>query len=54
MEIMGPSRRTEFHLDKELNDESLREELDLIEEIQLRASLREATLSYPKCAIGYQ
>ena len=44
VEIMEPSRRTERPLKEEMNDESLRDELDLIEEIQPGAALREATL----------
>ncbi|MCI36580.1 hypothetical protein A2U01_0057803, partial [Trifolium medium] len=44
VEVGEPSRRTEQPLDKEMNDEALREELDLVEEIRTGASLREATL----------
>ncbi|MCI66857.1 gypsy retrotransposon integrase-like protein, partial [Trifolium medium] len=44
VEIGEPSRRTEQSLDEELNDEALREELDLVEENRTGASLREATL----------
>ena len=41
---MEPSRRTEEPLDEEMNDEALRDELDLVEEIRSGAALREATL----------
>ncbi|PNX81943.1 gag-pol polyprotein [Trifolium pratense] len=44
VEIGEPSRRTEQPLDEEQNDEALRQELDLVEEIRTRASLKEATL----------
>ncbi|CAJ2662240.1 unnamed protein product [Trifolium pratense] len=44
VEIGEPSRRTEQPLDEEQNDEALREELDLVEEIRAGASLKEATL----------
>ena len=44
IEIMEPSRRTEEPLDEEMNDEALRDELDLVEEIRSGAALREATL----------
>ncbi|MCI87643.1 hypothetical protein A2U01_0108927, partial [Trifolium medium] len=44
VEIGEPSRRTEQPLDEEMNDEALREELDLVEEIRTGASLQEATL----------
>ena len=44
VEIREPSRRTENPLDEEMNDEALRDELDLVEEIRSRAALREATL----------
>ncbi|MCI52831.1 hypothetical protein A2U01_0074077, partial [Trifolium medium] len=44
VEIGEPSRRTEQPLDEEMNDEALREELDLVEETRTGASLREATL----------
>ncbi|CAJ2636234.1 unnamed protein product [Trifolium pratense] len=44
VEIGEPSRRTEQPLDEEQNDEALREELDLVEEIRTGASLKEATL----------
>ena len=33
VEIREPSMQTEFPLDEEMNDEALREELDLIEEV---------------------
>ncbi|MCI97924.1 hypothetical protein A2U01_0119225, partial [Trifolium medium] len=33
VEIGEPSRRTKQSLDEEMNDEALREELDLVEEI---------------------
>ncbi|MCI97021.1 hypothetical protein A2U01_0118321, partial [Trifolium medium] len=41
VEVGEPSRRTEQLLDEEMNDEALREELDLVEEIRTGASLRE-------------
>ena len=44
VEIREPSRRTEASLDEELNDEALREELDLVEEVRSGAALREASL----------
>ena len=44
VEIMEPSRRIERPLNKEMNDEALRNELDLVEEIRLGAALREGTL----------
>ncbi|KAK2356969.1 hypothetical protein QL285_094283 [Trifolium repens] len=44
VEIGEPSRRTQQPLDEEMNDEALREELDLVEEIRTGASLKEATL----------
>ncbi|MCH82123.1 hypothetical protein A2U01_0002920 [Trifolium medium] len=44
VEIEEPSRRNEQPLEEEMNDEALREELDLLEEIRTGASLREATL----------
>ncbi|MCI03789.1 gypsy retrotransposon integrase-like protein, partial [Trifolium medium] len=44
VEIGEPSRRTEQPLEEEMNDEALREELDLVEEIRTGASLREETL----------
>ncbi|CAJ2632149.1 unnamed protein product [Trifolium pratense] len=44
VEIGEPSRRTEQPLDEEQNDEALREELDLVEEIRTGVSLKEATL----------
>ena len=44
VEIMEPSRRMEMHFDEEMNDEALREELDLVEEIRSGAALHEATL----------
>src|SRR3954471_18306068 len=42
--IREPSRRTESPLDEELNDEAMREELDMVEEIRTGSSLREAKL----------
>ena len=42
MEIMDPSKQTEAPLDEELNEEALREEIDLAEEIRSREALREA------------
>src|SRR3954469_11348628 len=44
VEIREPSRRTESPLDEELNDEAMREELDMVEEIRIGSSLREAKL----------
>ena len=44
VEIMEPSRKTEVPLDEELNNQDLREELDLVEEIRSGETLREATL----------
>ena len=44
VEIREPSRRTEMPLDEEMNDEALRDELDLVEEIRSGEALREATL----------
>ncbi|KAI5432584.1 hypothetical protein KIW84_020045 [Lathyrus oleraceus] len=42
--IRAPTRRTEEPLDEEMNDETLRAELDLVEEIRSEAALRETTL----------
>ena len=44
VEIMETSRRTEIPLDEEMNDEALRDELDLVEEIRSGAALREAMM----------
>ncbi|KAK2376303.1 hypothetical protein QL285_077105 [Trifolium repens] len=44
VEIGEPSRRTQQPLDEEMNDEALREELDLVEEIRTGASIKEASL----------
>ena len=44
IEIREPSRCTEFPLEEEVNDEALREELDLVDEIREGAALREARL----------
>ncbi|KAI5406559.1 hypothetical protein KIW84_053046 [Lathyrus oleraceus] len=44
VEIRTPTRRTEEPLDEEMNDETLRAELDLVEEIRFEAALRETTL----------
>ena len=44
IEIREPSRRTDMPLDEEMNEEALRDELDLVEEIRSGAALREATL----------
>ena len=44
MEIKEPSSQTEAPPDKEMNDVSLREELDLVEEIRMGAALQEASL----------
>ncbi|KAI5402453.1 hypothetical protein KIW84_050175 [Lathyrus oleraceus] len=42
--LRAPTRRTEEPLDEEMNDETLRAELDLVEEIRSEAALRETTL----------
>ena len=52
MEIEEPSRRTKEPLNEGMNDVSLREELDLVEEIRTGAALREASLKY-KIAMCY-
>ena len=44
VEIEEPSRRTEAPLNEDMNDVALREELDLVEEIRIRASLGETSL----------
>jgi hypothetical protein len=44
VEIREPSRRTKFPLEEETNNEALREELDLVDEIREGAALREARL----------
>ncbi|GAU45570.1 hypothetical protein TSUD_27710 [Trifolium subterraneum] len=44
VEIGEPSSRIEYPLEEDINDELLREELDLVEELRTGASLREATL----------
>ncbi|GAU39457.1 hypothetical protein TSUD_290230 [Trifolium subterraneum] len=44
VEIGEPSSRIEYPPEKDINDELLREELDLVEELRTGASLREATL----------
>ncbi|GAU12536.1 hypothetical protein TSUD_182500 [Trifolium subterraneum] len=44
VEIGEPSSRIEYPLEEDMNDELLREELDLVEELRTGASLREATL----------
>ncbi|GAU40531.1 hypothetical protein TSUD_366960 [Trifolium subterraneum] len=44
VEIGEPSSRIEYPPDEDINDELLREELDLVEELRTGASLREATL----------
>ncbi|GAU40405.1 hypothetical protein TSUD_136520 [Trifolium subterraneum] len=44
VEIGEPSRRTEAPLDEQMNDDAMREELNLVEEIQTAASLKEASL----------
>jgi transposase InsO family protein len=44
VEIREPSRRAEFPLEEEMNNEALREELDIVEEIRSWAALREALL----------
>ncbi|GAU23378.1 hypothetical protein TSUD_334260 [Trifolium subterraneum] len=44
VEIGEPSSRIKYPLEEDINDELLREELDLIEELRTGASLREATL----------
>ena len=52
VEIEEPSRRIEAPLDEEMNDVTLREELDLVEEIRTGAALREASLKQ-KIAMRY-
>ena len=52
VEIEEPSRRTEALIDEEMNDITLREELDLVEEIRKVAALREASLKQ-KIAMCY-
>ena len=52
VEIEEPSKRTEAPLDKEMNDITLREELDLVEEIRTGAALREASFKQ-KIAMRY-
>ncbi|GAU45602.1 hypothetical protein TSUD_285710 [Trifolium subterraneum] len=44
VEIREPSSRIEYPPEEDTNDELLREELDLVEELRTGASLREATL----------
>jgi hypothetical protein len=44
VEIGEPTRRTEVPNDQDLNDESIREELDLVEELRETAAIREASL----------
>ncbi|GAU49243.1 hypothetical protein TSUD_382750 [Trifolium subterraneum] len=44
VEIREPSSRIEYPPEQDINDELLREELDLVEELRTGASLREATL----------
>ncbi|GAU46761.1 hypothetical protein TSUD_92560 [Trifolium subterraneum] len=44
VEIGEPSSRIEYPPEQDINDELLREELDLVEELRTGASLREATL----------
>ncbi|GAU27038.1 hypothetical protein TSUD_314000 [Trifolium subterraneum] len=44
VEIGEPSSRIEYPPEEDINDELLREELDLVEELRAGASLREATL----------
>ncbi|GAU34822.1 hypothetical protein TSUD_394480 [Trifolium subterraneum] len=44
VEMGEPSSRIEYPHEEDVNDELLREELDLVEELRTRASLREATL----------
>ncbi|GAU40562.1 hypothetical protein TSUD_35790 [Trifolium subterraneum] len=44
VEIGEPSSRIEYPHEEDINDELLREELDLVEELRTGASLREATL----------
>ena len=44
IEIMEPYRRFEVPLNKEMNDETLRDELDLVEEIRSGAALCEAMI----------
>lgn len=44
VEFRESTRQTESPLDKEMNNEALREELDLVEEIQLGQALCKAKL----------
>ncbi|GAU50709.1 hypothetical protein TSUD_301140 [Trifolium subterraneum] len=44
VEIGEPSSRIEYPYEEDINDELLRDELDLVEELRTGASLREATL----------
>ncbi|GAU37759.1 hypothetical protein TSUD_102760 [Trifolium subterraneum] len=44
VEMGEPSSRIEYPNEEDINDELLREELDLVEELRIGASLREATL----------
>ncbi|GAU47343.1 hypothetical protein TSUD_302120 [Trifolium subterraneum] len=44
VEIGEPSSRIEYPHEEDINDELLREEIDLVEELRTGASLREATL----------
>ena len=44
VEIEEPSRKTKAPSDEDMNDATLREELDLVEEIGIRAALRVASL----------
>src|SRR3954466_2613890 len=44
VESREPSRQTESPLEEELNDESMREELDMVEEIRTGSSLRKEKL----------
>ncbi|GAU28915.1 hypothetical protein TSUD_59270, partial [Trifolium subterraneum] len=44
VEMREPSSRIEYPHEEDVNDELLREELDLVEELRTGASLREATL----------
>ena len=52
VEIKEPSRKTEATPDKEMNDTTLHEELDLVEEIRTGSPLIEASLKQ-KIAMRY-
>lgn len=44
IEIHKPTRQIKAPLDQEMNDGALREDLDLVEEVQTCVALREASL----------